>query len=76
MFGHKTDKIVLAIGELSEAKREYEEAHRAYEGYSWGWAGQHLQERVERCEKELGEALDEYIDARIKEALDKLTLTN
>ena len=71
MFGNKTDKIVLAIGELSEAKRLYEEAYREYKGYSWGYHGRHVQERVEQAERALESALDEYIDERIKQALER-----
>lgn len=71
MFGNKTDKIVVAIGELSEAKRVYEEAYRTYGGCSWGYYGSDYQTSIEEAEKSLGEALNEYIDARVEEALNR-----
>ena len=69
MYGNSIDNLTHAISKLTEAQIKYEEEYRKCSGSSWGWASQHLKEKIEQAEKEIETALEEIVDNRIKKIL-------
>ena len=42
----------------------------------WGWAGYHHQEALDKALESFGLKLDEYVDTRVKKALDSANKTS
>ena len=65
--------------DLYIVKRDYDAARVKFiesGGYDWGWAGYHHQEALDKALESFGLKLDEYVDTRVKKALDSANKTS
>ena len=62
---------IEALDRVSEARKECQEEHERYTGWSWGYHGARYIQAVDDATDALAEAIDALIDARIKERLQK-----
>jgi hypothetical protein len=67
------DDVLSALDSYTEAKIEHDTGRDNYDGYSWGYWGHALIERMNKYKKEFGETLDKYIDQRIERKLNVST---
>ncbi len=64
--------LLKAICQFVEAKKEYDKAYEAYDGYSWDWAGHDVIEALAEARSKAETALNDIIDQRIAAALANL----
>ncbi len=64
-----TTDIIKALTDLTEAKREHDEAKAKHVGPDWDYYGEWLIGVMANAERDVEIALNKAIDARIKEAL-------
>lgn len=61
--------LIHLFQEAAQARREERAAFYAYGGYSWGYHGAPLIERCHEAEKRAEEALNAYVDERVRQML-------
>lgn len=61
--------ISLALANLNEKRKEHDEALANSCGYSWGYHGASYINALSKAERDLKEALDSYIDERVRDIL-------
>lgn len=67
-----TQEIECLIESLMRAvksRMEHDKKRDNYDGYSWGWHGRDLVERMEKDAEQFAEHLDSYINKRILEKM-------
>lgn len=63
--------VIEALNRVFEAREECDKAHREYDGCSWGYHGQHLIQAVDDATDNLAAKLNDLIDARIAERINR-----
>ncbi|TXG78283.1 hypothetical protein E6Q11_01415 [Candidatus Dojkabacteria bacterium] len=66
------DAVMSAMVDYANAQKEHDAARESYEGYSWGWAGESYIEAVDRARDATEKVLEQYIDACVQRAINKL----
>jgi hypothetical protein len=62
-------RLVESLAEAIQCSTAEKAKREQYEGYEWEWAGGPLIEARDRAISDLGACLDEYIAAKVAEAL-------
>lgn len=73
MASNNLANLVESLSNYLDASREHDDARKAYEGHSWGWAGGEYIRRVDEAASELEKRLDGYIESRVNAILSART---
>lgn len=66
-----TEVLIQALTEYLDAQREHDREYEAYKGHSWGYHGRWLIKAMEVKAELFQKTLEEYINRRVDERLNK-----
>ena len=71
-----TEKLVCALRKVLRAEQEEQDARELYDGYYWGYHGFQWAEASRKAGEEFAAALNEAIDSRVRQALERYELVD